>query len=1527
MASKILIYDRITEEGQTNPVQLYNPRFEDDARNDWRVNPIGSTEWTIGGGVATYAYAGSATMFYQTFKSGMSPDVYYNVAFDVTLTQGQLNVALSYDVIAEIQSSGSYSISYIATGGTIPDQIQFMPKQLGGNWFAGSIDNVYITQDVVLSPVLTNIRYEPKAYLDMIADEPIGITYQIADVRELSKRFGAYSKTFKLPATSNNKEIFGHLHTEGFIPMIFDPRNKTKAQIISDDVVVYDGFLTLKNVNRVDEQYEYEIDFFDGSFSFIDAIKGKKLSDLNFSEFLHKLTKDEIIATWNETRSWRKGFYYPLLLNLSEKYVVSDFSPAIFKRLILDKIITSAGYTYELSPDVETMLDRMLFTPIGSRPNIYSKDVEGQSIFVGSDVSDLCYSNAPALYGSQNTYQTISLNQDSISGFNDVSNSFDVTNYWFTAPFNAKYSVSFSVSAACEVNAALGSVVTNPDFPNGVANSLMSVRLVDVESGFAICSSNQHLFPNEMITGEQTNYVNFTFSGDVNLQVGRKYKLESYIHNEASYLWFVPPLAYIETMATATLTTIANTPVLSIIPYAQNEVTEGMTVKLDDWIPNATQEQFISDLFKIFNLYIIPDKENDKKLFITSRNEIYDTEYVIDRSDKVDINSNILYEFLTEISSSKTQFNYKKADDEYNLKYGQISKGLEYGEKTFDYGTDLYNETSNVRLQLYSPTPIVRDAASRYVPAVLVNQKKADIKLLYLGTERYDTNLIIDHYDTTSGSVQQYISSYYIPNLHIDSVTGSTVDINYGEVEKTLTDVRMNISSNNLFNQFYLDQLNNNKTARMISCMMRLNANEVREHIENIGARIWIEELNNYFILNSIVDFDPVQGDRQLTKVHLLEYPVNEGRKKHKAFSWVNGGLVSKNPFVSSDPFNNDYRNINIGDFNFIGGDYNSVVGYENNVYYGSTGNTVNGQGNTIGAGVYNTNIFGNNITATTSNTTYFNNYATIGPTNTNFYNTTNITATGITTNAITINGVSFSGLPSGNENDHFIYHNSVWTAQDMYFRKDYGTSNLYIQDSNTSFINSGLSLNAVIQTTNSSIDAASKSTIQSSDSVVLGPSFNQNIFVVSSKYLSSSKGLNTSFLSSESVGLLNNYKYSSIIASKNVSGATMISAERLFVAGSEDVSVLVGSNSYISNLFIGASKDVSVTAGETYEGLYQSIISSKDSSMQKCVGVSIIADSGRTAASTNYTLYTNKLDARYIFSGGVELDFSSMGGGGVQSVGTIGYNLFTGGTDINPTIGITDYPIFSSVSSEIIYSNNIINNVNSPFIFSGGNLMSGLNLFFPDPYLDLLGSTILSSNFAGFLGHTEYCSIISAYETTGVTSNQASVLGSSFAYFESIVNSSIVASNQATAKYSYNSGLFAGLGNQLISVSNSSILGGELNTLSGNTSQLYRSNIIGGYQNLIKDNGVSTADNTIIGGYGCTISGGNQVTIIGRSGINVGASNTTYMEYVDVAQFMDLKPLSTQPTAKEGRIFYSAGTGLVIFTGNTSTSAKKLLF
>ena len=1523
MASKILIYDRIVENGQANPVQLYNPRFEGEARNDWRVNPIGSTEWSISGGVATYIYAGSATMFYQTFKSGMSPDVYYNVAFNVTLTQGQLNVALSYDVIAEIQSSGSYSFSYIATGGTIPDQIQFMPKQLAGNWFAGSIDNVYITQDVVLSPVLTNIRYEPKAYLDMIADEPIGITYQIADVRELSKRFGAYSKTFKLPATSNNKEIFGHLHTEGFIPMIFDPRNKTKAQIISDDVVVYDGLLTLKNVNRVDEQYEYEIDFFDGSFAFIDAIKGKKLSDLNFSEFLHKLTKDEIVATWNETRSWRKGFYYPLLLNLSEKYVVSDFSPAIFKRLILDKIITSAGYTYELSPDVETMLDRMLLTPIGSRPNIYSKDVDGQSIFVGTDREPTFQIIPSGIGEAERGFQAVEMNLDS-GVYSDPANLFDPSTYTFSAPFKAKYNIAFAVSARTIIDSLTAySFATSGVYPTSTTDSYFAVSLVD-QNGATIVISQQVPFPSSFGGGVYNGSENFVFSGDAELNIGQKYKLEAYMYNRAVY--FNTTLGFGEQTAYSRMEIIADGTTLSITPYAQNEVTEGMTVKLDDWIPNATQEQFISDLFKIFNLYIIPDRENDKKLFITSRNEIYDTEYVIDRSDKVDINSDILYEFLTEISSSKTQFNYKKADDEYNLKYGQISKGLEYGEKTFDYGTDLYNETSNVRLQLYSPTPIVRDAASRYVPAVLVNQKKADIKLLYLGTERYDTNLIIDHYDTTSGSVQQYISSYYIPNLHIDSVTGSTVDINYGEVEKTLTDVRMNISSNNLFNQFYLDQLNNNKTARMISCMMRLNANEVREHIENIGARIWIEELNNYFILNSIVDFDPVQGDRQLTKVHLLEYPVNEGRKKHKAFSWVNGGLVSKNPFISSDPFNNDYRNINIGDFNFIGGDYNSVVGYGNNIYYNSTGNTVNGQNNTVNGGVNNVQIFGNNVTATTSNTTYFNNYATIGPTNTNFYNTTNITATGITTNAITINGVSFSGLPSGNENDHFIYHNSAWTAQDMYFRKDYGTSNLYIQDSNTSQINSGMSLNAVIQTTNSSIDAAIRSTIQSSDSVVLGPSTNQNVFVVSSKYLSSSKGLNTTFLSSESVGILNNYKYSSIIASKNVSGATMISAERLFVAGSEDVSVLVGYNSYLSNLFIGASKDVSVTAGETYEGLYQSIISSKDSSMQKCVGVSIIADSGRTAASTNYTLYTNKLDARYIFSGGVELDFSSMGGGGVQSVGTIGYNLFTGGTDINPTIGITDYPIFSSVTSQIIYSNNIINNVDSPIVFSGGNLVSGLNLFYPDTYSLLVSSTILSSNNSGFLSANEYCTLISTYNVTATTSYQSTVIGSYETIANSITNSSIIASNGANAYLTYNSTILGGLSNRLNSVSNSNIIGGDQNTLSGN-SLLYRSTIIGGYQNLIKDNGTSTNDNTIIGGYGCTISGGNQVTIIGRSGINVGASNTTYMEYVDVGQFMDLAPLTTQPTAKEGRIFYSAGTGLVIFTGNTSTSAKKLLF
>ena len=78
---------------------------------------------------------------------------------------------------------------------------------------------------------------------------------------------------------------------------------------------------------------------------------------------------------------------------------------------------------------------------------------------------------------------------------------------------------------------------------------------------------------------------------------------------------------------------------------------------------------------------------------------------------------------------------------------------------------------------------------------------------------------------------------------------------------------------------------------------------------------------------------------------------------------------------------------------------------------------------------------------------------------------------------------------------------------------------------------------------------------------------------------------------------------------------------------------------------------------------------------------------------------------------------------------------------------------------------------------------------------------------------------------------------------------------------------------------------------------------------------------------YGITIGSKNSTVnsgvvnsvILGGEGLTASEDNTAYMQKADIEDYIDLKPQSTFPTAKEGRMFYSAGTGLFVCNGNTA--------
>ena len=120
---------------------------------------------------------------------------------------------------------------------------------------------------------------------DLFADESISITQVIQDVKDISKVFTDFSKTFTIPATSDNNRLFKHYYNYD-IDGGFDARIKINAYIEINAVRFNSGKVKLEGVDLKDNKpYAYRITYFGNTVNLKDLIGEDKLNALDLSAF------------------------------------------------------------------------------------------------------------------------------------------------------------------------------------------------------------------------------------------------------------------------------------------------------------------------------------------------------------------------------------------------------------------------------------------------------------------------------------------------------------------------------------------------------------------------------------------------------------------------------------------------------------------------------------------------------------------------------------------------------------------------------------------------------------------------------------------------------------------------------------------------------------------------------------------------------------------------------------------------------------------------------------------------------------------------------------------------------------------------------------------------------------------------------------------------------------------------------------------------------------------------------------------
>ena len=86
--------------------------------------------------------------------------------------------------------------------------------------------------------------------LDVTSNEdfPLSLTFQNFDVRDFSTRNGAFSKTFSIPATSNNNSVLRNLWQSGWVRGSANATGNIPCTIYASNIPITSGKLRITKV-------------------------------------------------------------------------------------------------------------------------------------------------------------------------------------------------------------------------------------------------------------------------------------------------------------------------------------------------------------------------------------------------------------------------------------------------------------------------------------------------------------------------------------------------------------------------------------------------------------------------------------------------------------------------------------------------------------------------------------------------------------------------------------------------------------------------------------------------------------------------------------------------------------------------------------------------------------------------------------------------------------------------------------------------------------------------------------------------------------------------------------------------------------------------------------------------------------------------------------------------------------------------------------------------------------------------------
>lgn len=788
------------------------------------------------------------------------------------------------------------------------------------------------------------------------------INKSIADVREPEKRSSDWTKTITLPGTKNNNKIFGHIfeieHTvlsDTQFNTNFNPNKKASAVVLVDGLEQIQGFIRLIKIQVTDTaNIFYECSIHGQTADLFSSISEKNLYELDFSEYNHTLSVDNVKNSWdtsikvNNTTvnfEYGNGYVYALIDRQNKKltnhwvWQINEATPCLYAKTIVDKIFEEEGYSYTNDSFFNTDRFKRLIIPAPA------------GLVVNTTAA-----NTRLFRATRTTTQNIAnyttnwlFDNDSTSGNFDNGGNYNVSTGVYTIPVGGSY--TFYVDLLGNINTTDYGHTNDKDIYLVVALKVNG----NVKSTSIISCGSDDIYT---FSGEVLAFPNvYMYSNDeVAIVVSRVYDndrptvpvLGDFVVNVEDSVWYNNMSAI-------------NFGAGNVVDFGQFFNAEGK------------QSDFLVSLIRMFNLYIEPDKDFSKKLRIVPRDEFYN-EPTIDLSNKLDYSQPLEIIPMGELNANPYYFTYKEGGDDANQSY-QTYYYQTYGSRKFFIDNEFVKGEKKIET-IFQPTQMRSYGSEKNFVLSYVPGDKLGYRILYYSGLVQNVNLSLVENVVSPTTIIGGQQNKLPITTHIDSITNMNFDLSFGMPREVLLGAGYSYSSNNLFNQYWYRFMYEitNRNSKIVIGYFRLTPADFYK----------LRFANNYFFegqywkLNKIEDYNPLSDG-----VYKCEFLLSQYIEPFSPTIKVIGAETGSETITNGETFPYGYKYeaptqpyINIGFNNDDSNPSQGIINASNTSVGGLTNTVLGGNEVYIPPMINNSTLVAcDNFTPEESDTLYYQNY------------------------------------------------------------------------------------------------------------------------------------------------------------------------------------------------------------------------------------------------------------------------------------------------------------------------------------------------------------------------------------------------------------------------------------------------------------------------------------------------------------------------------------------------------------------------